>query len=277
MRLVARWLLRERRWRGRKVVSCVKDYLKSCTTYALRRAIRDVVTEGRLYGRHWFAVRKAHRLFLTRPLNLNLGCGPNSKPGWLNIDLFQSGADLQLDLRRRWPFADGSVAAIYSEHMFEHLEFSEEVPQFLSESLRVLQDEGVFDVGVPDTEWPLRAYGSPEHSYWPFAPTCHPKSCETQLDHINYHFRQGEQHKYAWDEETLTRSLQQAGFVCVTRRPFDAMLDSESRKIGTLYMRAIKSRVRVAYRNNLETVPDRGGSGAGAPSFIKASTGSSTS
>jgi predicted SAM-dependent methyltransferase len=269
--------LREVGEKDENVVSVVKDYLKSCTTYALRRAIRDVVTEGRLYWRHWFAIRKAHRLFVNRPLKLNLGCGPNSKPGWLNIDLFHAGADLQVDLRRRWPFPAGSVAAIYSEHMFEHLEFSEEVPHFLSESLRVLQDKGVFDVGVPDTEWPLRGYGNPEHSYWPFAPTWHPKSCETQLDHINYHFRQGEQHKYAWDEDTLTRSLQQAGFVCVTRRPFDAMLDSESRRIGTLYVRAIKSRTQVAYRANMKTVPDRDGSGSGATSFTKAPTGSSTS
>jgi predicted SAM-dependent methyltransferase len=221
-------------------VNQVKDYFKSRTTYALRRAIRDVVTEGHLCWRHWSAVRKARRLSRGLPLKLNLGCGPNSKGGWLNIDLFDSGADLQLDLRKRWPFPDGSVTYIYSEHMFEHFDFSEEVPHILSESLRVLKDEGVFDVGVPDTEWPLRAYGNPDNNYWPFAPTWHPSSCETQLDHINYHFRQGEQHKYAWDEETLTRSLRRSGFVCIIRRPFDGMLDSESRKIGTLYMRAIK-------------------------------------
>jgi predicted SAM-dependent methyltransferase len=118
----------------------------------------------------------------------------------------------------------------------------EEVPHFLSESLRVLQDGGVFDVGVPDTEWLLQAYGKPEHEYWPFAPTWHPKTCETQLDHINYHFRQGEQHKYAWDEVTLTRSLRRSGFVSITRRPFDPNLDTESRRKGTLYMRALKPR-----------------------------------
>jgi predicted SAM-dependent methyltransferase len=145
-----------------------------------------------MHCRHWSAVRKARRSLQGLQLKLNLGCGPNSKPGWLNINLFHSGADLQLDLRERWPFPDGSVAYIYSEHVFEHFEFYDEVPHILSESLRVLQTEGVFDVGVPDTEWPLRGYGNPDHNYWLFAPTCHPNSCETQLDHINYHFRQGE-------------------------------------------------------------------------------------
>jgi len=132
------------------------------------------------------------------------------------------------------------VDYIYSEHTFEHFEFDQEVPHFLAESLRVLRNGGIFDVGVPDSEWPLRGYGNPDHDYWPFAPTCHPNTCETQLDHINYHFRQGEQHKYAWDEETLRRSLQRSGFVSIVRRDFDPSLDSHSRKTGTLYMRAIK-------------------------------------
>jgi predicted SAM-dependent methyltransferase len=196
--------------------------------------------EARLSYRHWSAVRKTRRFMQGFPLRLNLGCGPNRKSGWLNIDLYDCGADLRLDLRERWPFPDSSVANVYSEHAFEHFEFSAEVPHFLAESLRVLQNRGVFDVGVPDTEWPLRGYGDPRNDYWPLALNWHPTSCETQLDHINYHFRQGEQHKYAWDEETLARSLRQAGFVGIARRAFDASLDSKSRRIGTLYMRAIK-------------------------------------
>lgn len=222
-------------------MSSLKTFVKSHTTYALRRAVRDIAQEGRLSYRHWAAARRVPRYLKRAPLKLNLGCGPNCRPGWLNIDLFDSAAELQLDLRKRWPFPDGSVAYVYSEHAFEHFEFSEEVPHFLSESLRVLGEGGVFDVGVPDTEWPLRGYGNPDHDYWPFAPRWHPESCETQLDHINYHFRQGEQHKYAWDEETLARSLRRAGFTNIVRRDFDASLDTESRRIGTLYMRAIKS------------------------------------
>jgi predicted SAM-dependent methyltransferase len=223
-------------------MNAVKGYVRSRTTYALRRAIRDLGMEARICFWHWSSARKVPRSLQNLPLKLNLGCGPNSRPGWLNIDLFNSGADLRLDLRKRWPFPNDSVAYIYSEHVFEHFEFYQEVPHFLSESLRVLQGGGVFDVGVPDTEWPLRVYGKSDDDYWRLAPTWHPESCETQLDHINYHFRQDEQHKYAWDEETLKRSLQRAGFVSIARRPFDASLDSDSRRIGTLYMRAIKAR-----------------------------------
>ena len=130
---------------------------------------------------------------------------------------------------------------MYSEHVFEHFEFSSEVPNFLSQSLRVLQPGGLFDVGVPDSEWPLQAYGHPAHEYWRFVESgCHPKWCETQLDHINYHFRQNGEHLYAWDEETLSRTLNKSGFTAVQRRDFDPALDTESRKTGTLYMRATK-------------------------------------
>ena len=95
-------------------------------------------------------------------------------------------------------------------------------------------------MGVPDTEWPLRAYGNPDARYWAFAGTIHPTWCETQLDHINYHFRQNAEHKYAWDSETLAKTLRKCGFVDITRREFDPKHDSESRREGTLYVSAVK-------------------------------------
>jgi predicted SAM-dependent methyltransferase len=186
------------------------------------------------------ALRKAARYSPGAPLRLNLGCGPNPKQGWLNVDLFDPQADLQLDLREPWPFPNDSASHIYSEHVFEHFDFLVEVPHFLSESLRVLNPGGIFDVGVPDSDWPLRAYSHPDDYYWQFSRTVHPSWCETRLDHVNYHFRQGDEHKYAWDEETLSRSLARAGFGTVARRAFDPALDSQSRKTGTLYMQAAK-------------------------------------
>lgn len=218
----------------------LKAFVKSHTSQALRRSVRDVLLEAKLSLRHSRGIRKVAGFLGMQSLRLNLGCGPNKKPGWLNVDFFDASADVQLDLREPWPFADNSVDYIYSEHVFEHFEFYKEVPHFLAESLRILRPGGVFDVGVPDTEWPLCGYGNPQHDYWPFAPTHHPASCETQLDHINFHFRQGTEHKYAWDEETLRRSLVRAGFTSVVRREFDTALDAEFRKIGTLYMRATK-------------------------------------
>ena len=223
----------------RKTLNSAKEFVRSHTSKGLFEAFQNARHEWRVARQHRAGVKKAVQ-FLDRPdKKLNLGCGPNAKPGWINIDIFDSAADLHLDLRERWPFAAASVSYVYSEHVFEHLEFLDEVSHFLSEARRVLKPGGIFDVGVPDTEWPLRAYGDPGNSYWEFSKTSHPEWCETHLDFINSHFRQGREHKYAWDFETLARTLRSAGFLEVARREFDPTLDTESRRIGTLYMRAI--------------------------------------
>lgn len=224
-------------------MNVVKDHIKAHTTKALRSSVRHAGWELRMCLRQRRELKKVPQFLQGLPLKLSLGCGPNAKPGWLNIDLCDPGADVQLDLREHWPFPDGSVSHIYSEHLLAHFEFHEEVPHLLAESLRVLHAGGRFDVGVPDSDWPLHAYGNPHDHYWRFAKEILPAWCETQLDIINYHFRQDKihgEHQYAWDEETLARSLKRAGFTSVARRQFDLSLDSESRRKGTLYMRAIK-------------------------------------
>jgi predicted SAM-dependent methyltransferase len=218
-----------------------KEIARAHTSRGLRGALLSVQEEWRLFRTHRSELKKVSS-FSQRPnKKLNLGCGPNPKPGWINIDLFDAHADLRVDLREKWPFSDASVSHVYSEHVFEHFELQREVTHFLSEARRVLQPGGIFDVGVPDTEWPLRAYGNPDDPYWPFAKVVHPEWCETQLDHINYHFRQGTEHKYAWDFETLARTLRSFGFTDIARREFDPERDSESRRIGTLYMTAVKT------------------------------------
>jgi hypothetical protein len=52
---------------------------------------------------------------LARAAASNLGSGFHPKIDWVNVDLIDE-ADLQLDLRERLPFDDGSVSDIYSEH-----------------------------------------------------------------------------------------------------------------------------------------------------------------
>jgi len=218
----------------------VKDYIRTKSSKSFVKAVRNARQEWRYARLHRSELKKVKQFLRLPDKKLNLGCGHHPKPGWINVDLLESDADLRLDLREEWPFAENSINYIYSEHIFEHFELDEEVPHFLSEALRVLRPGGTFDVGVPDTEWALRSYGDPSDPYWLFSKTVHPDGCETQLDHINYHFRQGTEHKYAWDYETLARTLQKFGFIEITRREFDARLDADHRKLGTLYVRALK-------------------------------------
>ena len=58
------------------------------------------------------------------PVRLHLGPGTKAYlPGWTNIDanIFTAKCDIWLDLRNPLPFPDGTVDAVYSHHMIEHL------------------------------------------------------------------------------------------------------------------------------------------------------------
>jgi predicted SAM-dependent methyltransferase len=219
----------------------VSESRHSFLSKGLRRAFRRTWNELKLLRRHRRSVGKARRIAAGTDLKLHLGCGQVLRPGWVNIDLFARGADVHLDLREEWPFRSNTVLHVYSEHVMEHFDFPDEVNHFLGESLRVLKPGGIIDVGVPDAAWSLNAYGDENNECWRISRELwHPAYCETPLDHINFLFRQGGEHKYAWDEKTLTNQFRKSGFTSIERRDFDPALDTESRKIGTLYLRARK-------------------------------------
>ena len=221
--------------------------LKHVMPDPVRPTLRRAIEEADVALQQLDSVRRASRLDPAGPLRLNLGCGSKPRPGWVNVDL-RPGADLHLDVRRPLPFPDASCAEIYAEHVLEHLAYPGEVEQVLADWFRVLASGGTVSLGVPDTEWPLRAYVSGDDGYFAWCRTqpWHRDWVRTRLDTINYHFRQqsptfGEAHLYAYDFETLVDRLVAAGFVDVTQRPFDPAFDSEDRRIGTLYVRATKA------------------------------------
>ena len=132
--------------------------LRARLPVGLRRTAHLAGREVVIYQRHRRGVWSARKYASAKSLKLNFGCGPNLKPGWLNIDIDAPGADLTLDVRKTIPLADGSAQTIYSEHFFEHLDYPYDTTKFLRECLRILEPAGTFRVVVPDTEWPLREY-----------------------------------------------------------------------------------------------------------------------
>jgi predicted SAM-dependent methyltransferase len=205
----------------------------------VQAAMQQVQRELKLFERHQQGLAKARMLAGQRGLKIHLGCGPVRKEGWINVDLYGE-PDLMLDLREPLPLEDGSCRIIYSEHFFEHVDYPAGAQRILADCLRLLEPGGVFSVGVPDTQWPLEEYTrTRQEGYFTQAKKVwHPAWCETELDHINYHFRQDGRHLYAYDCHTLCRVLEKAGFVNARRRPFDPELDSAKRELGTLYVEA---------------------------------------
>ena len=55
-------------------------------------------------------------------VRLQLGCGNDPKPGWINHDLVQlEGVDIVHDLHDRpWPWADNSIDEIWAKDVLEH-------------------------------------------------------------------------------------------------------------------------------------------------------------
>lgn len=206
----------------------------------IKQAIKGVLLEASIARRHRRGIARARRLPAHADLRLNVGCGPKPKDGWVNVDLFASGDVLSLDLRRDLPFSTSSASIVYGEHVFEHLEYPDAAQKFLGEVLRILRPGGVLSIGVPDVELALRAYVNGDAERFKWSRRWHPDWCDTHLHQVNYVFRQGNEHKYAYDYETLAKVVSAAGFVDVMRRDYDPDLDSEERAVGTLYLNARK-------------------------------------
>lgn len=236
-------------------MTSLRNVVKARLSSGLKRSLQDLRMEFYLYRVHRASLKKARQLASLRPLRLNLGSGFRPRTGWINVDL-GDGSDLALDLRERLPFDDNSVEAIYTEHFFEHLDYpnlddstgweietatrSSDALTFLRECRRVLVPGGVLDIVVPDVEGIVREYIERHERPFPADAWWGPKWCDTPLHCVNYVFRQGREHKYAYDEETLQRVLEQVGFVDVVRRPFDAARDAPNHEIGSLCMTAAK-------------------------------------
>ena len=210
-------------------------------TSGLKQALTEFKKELKMFFSHFGGVHKAKAFSGCTGLKLHLGCGDVIKDGWINIDV-SSNADISLDLREPLPFSDKSCAFVYSEHFLEHLAYPQPAITFLSECFRVLEPGGIMSAGVPDTEWPLMEYaGVQEKGYFDLARgKWHPTWCQTKLEHLNFHFRDCGEHRYAYDFETLEKVLTSIGFENVEPRDFDALLDSEERRLGTLYVQATK-------------------------------------
>ena len=81
-------------------------------------------------------------------IKLNLGCGIFYKPGYENIDKFESGiADKEVDILSL-PYEDNSIGVIEASHIVEHFDVIQ-LPFLLAEMFRVLEPGGELSIESP--------------------------------------------------------------------------------------------------------------------------------
>jgi SAM-dependent methyltransferase len=89
---------------------------------------------------------------------LNFGCGGTFHPNWTNLDSSSiSPHVIEHDLRKPFPFTDGTFDAVYGSHVLEHFEPAA-ARNLLLECRRILKPGGIVRLAVPDLEAIVRLY-----------------------------------------------------------------------------------------------------------------------
>ena len=185
--------------------------------------------------------KQMEKVMKDRPFRLELGCGSFKRDGWIGIDI-QGDPDIKLDLSLPWPFPDGSVAEIHSEHFLEHLEYPREVEHALSESLRVLKRGGMLSFSVPNLKPYLQAYCRNDLEFLRekvFDTPEDGKYDRCVMDVINWFALREGDHKYMYDDENSMLRLREAGFSEVRTRDFDPSRDYNKR-LSSVYVQGLK-------------------------------------
>jgi predicted SAM-dependent methyltransferase len=204
-----------------------------CRDRLVRLAVRLASGAGRGCVRARAAwLRRVARATIRRtrpPWLLSLGSGGAPLPGWTNVDL-AGLPDLRLDLRGPLPWPDASVRLIHSEHFLEHVPLAA-ARALLRECRRVLRDDGVLRIAMPDLAALVRAYlgdwraqpwvARPEHAF-----------LDTPARMLNLAFY-GWGHCHLYDEAELELRLREAGFAAVERCRLGASAHPELRGLET--------------------------------------------
>ena len=175
-----------------------------------------------LYWKRVAGVKIRAYMKSSRSRKLQIGSGYNLLPGWLNTTLypFAPGA-VYMNACLPFPMPDDCFDFVFSEHVIEHLEF-EEAARMLGECHRILRAGARIRLATPDLAQIIALYTQPEadaqrqYIRW-IMDNFRSHVGEYKPAHaINQSFH-GWRHKFIYDEATLIKALQDAGFVDVER------------------------------------------------------------
>jgi predicted SAM-dependent methyltransferase len=167
---------------------------------------------------------------------LHIGCGSNVLDTWLNSDFSpQTPGIVHLDATQRFPFEDCQFDFVFSEHMIEHISFSQGLVM-LSECYRVLKERGKIRISTPDLCFLLELYKADKSDFqkeyirWS-TETFIPDAPYDDAIFVINNFVRDWGHLFIYDENTMQYALRKARFSQITRCPLNASDDEVLRNL----------------------------------------------
>ena len=225
------------------------SFQRSLTSYAKVQAALGHVIRNRAYQLRRPSVRQC--------VYLDVGCGPNTHEGFINLDYqWHPKIDVCWDLARGLPFRDGSMQGIFSEHCLEHFPFPAG-RRLLAEFRRVLAPAGTLRLVVPDAGIYLRTYARQVAgdltAAFPYQAQEAKDPLWSPVVSVNRVFYQDREspfgHRTMYDFQLLRQVLVAAGFGTVVQREFGQgsdsrlLIDTPSRRVESLYVEATSAPV----------------------------------
>jgi predicted SAM-dependent methyltransferase len=153
---------------------------------------------------------------------LNIGCGAHVLTGWLNTDYHpELPMVMHLDAKQRFPFSEETFNYIYSEHVIEHMSYSDGV-KMLRECFRVLKTSGKIRISTPnlaflvDLTRPDKTDLQRAYIKWA-ARTFIPGAPDDNEVFVINNFVRDWGHTFIYDEKTLRGAMASASFSKITR------------------------------------------------------------
>lgn len=149
------------------------------------------------------------------PKHLNLGCGSNILPNWLNCDGSPCPDAVFMDCTKNFPLPSGSFDHVFAEHLIEHMELPA-IEAFLQECHRILKPGGTIRLVTPNLDTFIQMMMAPQSGQTQKYIEWHKNRCAyafpaSPVRAINSIFQE-HGHKFIMNESFMTELLIRAGF-----------------------------------------------------------------
>ncbi len=178
-------------------------------------------------------------------LKIHLGCNTFVIPGWINLDVINiTHPDYyKWDLRQGLPSNFNNIAAVNSEHFFEHLTF-EESQQLMKDCYNRMKVGGVFYMALPNFRQLIERFIANDFDF--FSHVRHVAPHNQMMQYINDSLYQRDphtgiaEHKQMFTVEYALFQLELAGFKDCKEVGFNPEFNKPDRRPYTFYVQGIK-------------------------------------